>query len=82
MADLLTTAVAQTGPFISHLHTQRQLVTSDPALQAAVQQVLTYSRCSDDLARYRLLKAGLIKQSGTAVTCRCDLYQQYFAQFL
>lgn len=82
MADLLATAVAQTGPFISHLHTQRQLVTSDPALQAAVQQVLTYSRCSDDLARYRLLKAGLIKQSGTAVTCRCDLYQQYFAQFL
>ena len=33
-----------------------------------MRQVLSHNQCEDELARYRLLKAGLIKQSGTAVT--------------
>lgn len=82
LADLLATAVTEAGPFISHLRTQHRLVTTDAVLVAAMKQVLTHNTCADDLARYRLLKAGLIKQVGTAVACRCDLYRQYFAQTL
>ncbi len=82
LADLLATAVTESGPFISHLRTQHRLLTTDPVLVAAMKQVLMHNTCADDFSRYRLLKAGLIKQLGTAVTCRCDLYRQYFAQTL
>ena len=82
MVDLLATAVTENSPFTSHLRYQRQLITSAPELREALRQVLRDNQCTDEHARYRLLKAGLIKQSGTVVTCRCDLYQEYFAQTL
>ena len=82
MADLMTTAVKENGPFTSHLRYQQQLLTHTPELREALRQVLRDNQCSDELARYRLLKAGLIKQNGTAITCRCELYQVYFAQTL
>jgi hypothetical protein len=82
MADLLATAVSENSPFTPHLRYQRQLITGVPELREALKQVLHDNQCPDEMARYRLLKAGLIKQSGTAVTCRCDLYREYFAQTL
>jgi hypothetical protein len=82
MPELVATAVSETGPFASHLRFQRQLITAAPELRAALKQVLKENRCSDEIARYRLTKAGLIKQSGSAVICRCDLYRDYFSQTL
>lgn len=82
LAELVETAVAETGPFAPHLRYQRQLVTSAPELRESLHQVLRQNQCHDELARYRLLKAGLIKQRGTTVTCRCDLYRAYFADTL
>jgi hypothetical protein len=82
MAALLETAVSESSPFTSHLRYQRQLISSAPELRQGLSQVLQENQCSDELVRYRLLKAGLIKQSGVAVTCRCDLYRQYFSKTL
>jgi hypothetical protein len=82
MAELLKTAVSENSPFTPHLRYQRQLIRSAPDLRQALEQVLKENQCRDELARYRLLKAGLIKQSGTAVTCRCRLYRDYFTQNL
>ena len=82
VADLIATAVVENSPFAAHLRYQRQLVATAPELQRALSQVLQDNQCTDELARYRLLKAGLIKMKGTAVTCRCDLYRDYFTKSL
>ncbi len=82
MADLLDTAVSETSPFMAHLRYQRQIITDSPNLRAAMRQILQANQCEDPLSQHRLLKAGLIKQRGTAVTCRCDLYREHFAQTL
>jgi hypothetical protein len=82
LEELLKTAISGTSPFTAHLRYQRQLLADAPDLQAALAQVLKEHKCSDDLARHRLSKAGLIKQQGTAVVCRCSLYRDYFAQTL
>ncbi|KAA3655064.1 MAG: hypothetical protein DWQ04_33775 [Chloroflexi bacterium] len=82
MDALLKTADTDTSPFAPHLRYQRQMIATAPELRAAMQQVLHDNQCSDEMSRYRLLKAGLIRQRGTAVTCRCDLYRDYFAQTL
>jgi hypothetical protein len=82
LPDLLAAATAEHGPFISHLRYQGQLVSADPSLRQAMKQVLTRGQCPDDLARHRLLKAGLIKRDGSAVACRCDLYRLYFSEQL
>ena len=75
-------ADSDTSPFTAHLRYQRQLIVNFPGLRKAMRQVLSHNQCEDELSRYRLLKAGLIKQSGTAVTCRCDLYRDYFSKTL
>lgn len=82
MAELLTTAIAENSLFAPHLRYQRQLIATAPELREALHQVLRDNQCTDELARYRLLKAGLIKMRGAAVTCRCDLYREYFTRTL
>ncbi|MCP4420583.1 MAG: hypothetical protein GY805_28590 [Chloroflexi bacterium] len=82
MADLLAAAVSEVGPFTAHLRYQRQIIAGASDLRAAMRQILQDNLCANELAQYRLLKAGLIKQNGTAVTCRCDLYREYFARTL
>jgi hypothetical protein len=68
---------------MSHLRDQGQLVSADPSLRQAMKQVLSRGQCPDDVARHRLLKAGLIiKREGSAVACRCDLYRRYFSEQL
>lgn len=82
MDGLLRTAVSDHSPFTPHLRYQRQLVVSSPTLRAAMQQILKNGRCDDETAQHRLLKAGLIRKTETAVTSRCDLYREYFSQTL
>ena len=82
LAELLATVGHENNPFTPHLRYQRQLVASVPELREALRQVLRDNQCRDELARYRLLKAGLIKQKGTTVSYRCDLYREYFAKAL
>jgi hypothetical protein len=47
-------------------------------LQEALKQIIEHNRCSDEMALFRLLRAGLVKGSGQLYRCRCDLYQMYF----
>ncbi|MCP5100375.1 MAG: hypothetical protein GY943_32905 [Chloroflexi bacterium] len=80
--DLIVVADQPTSPFLSHLRYQRQLLATDPALQEAMKALLSNGRSPTNHIRYRLLKAGLIKQDGTAVTPRCQLYRRYFVNEL
>ena len=66
------------GPFGDHLRRQQWLLNQEASLQEAFKQVIEHMNCEDDLDRFRLLQAGLIKGSGEVYTCRCDLYRRYF----
>ncbi len=81
-SQLSEIALAEDSPFTAHLRYQKQMLLSDTALKEGLKQVLTTNQCQDDMVRYRLLKAGLIKQNGHDIICRCALYHQYFAQVL
>jgi hypothetical protein len=77
-SDLLRVAATDSGPFGDHLRRQRWALQDQPKLREALKQVIRSNQCSDDRALFRLLRAGLVKGSGDAYTCRCDLYQLYF----
>jgi len=81
-AKLINEAIKDDGPFSRHLNYQYWSVQDKPALIKALVEVLHNGNCQDELARFRLLKAGLIKGSGKQYTCRCKLYQRYFEKRL
>ena len=67
------------GPFGDHLlRNYWLLVKDDQGLAEAMLDVIDHNNCSDEVALFRLLKAGLIKGGGNYYTCRCDLYRRYF----
>ncbi|MBN1993264.1 MAG: AAA-like domain-containing protein [Anaerolineae bacterium] len=76
--DLTRMATADQGPFGDHLRRYHWLLRNEPDLKAALKQVIQLGRCDDQMARFRLLRAGLVKGSGEVYTCRCDLYRLYF----
>jgi hypothetical protein len=74
------TAVASSdrGPFSDHLRRQLWLLHDQSDLQAELRQVVGHHRCQEEEARFRLLRAGLIRASGDVCRGRCGLYEQYF----
>ncbi|MCA9931855.1 MAG: AAA-like domain-containing protein, partial [Anaerolineales bacterium] len=81
-AGFLRQAPTDDGPFSDHLRRQLWLLRDKLELRQALKQVINHERCDDETSRFRLLRAGLIKGSGDFFTCRCNLYQQYFAEKL
>jgi hypothetical protein len=75
-------AATDIGPFADHLRHQLWLLRDEPTLVAALKEVMTHQTCHDEMARFRLLRAGLINATGDVCTCRCDLYQRYFVDKL
>ncbi len=76
--DLLQIAASDRSPFADHLRRHEWGLRDKPQLREALAQVIRSNRCSDELALFRLLRAGLVKGSGEVYTCRCDLYRLYF----
>jgi hypothetical protein len=76
--EMTRIAVTDQGPFGDHLRHQQWLLHDQPALREAMKQVIHQKRCSDEMALFRLLRAGLVKGSGEVHTCRCELYRMYF----
>lgn len=76
--DLSIHAATDDGPFSSHLRKQYGSIRDKPKLKQTLKQIIQTNRCSDETNCFRLLQAGLIKGSGEAYRCRCDLYTQYF----
>jgi hypothetical protein len=75
-------ALEDHGPFGDHLRRYHWLLRNEPDLQEALKQVIRSSRCTDDMARFRLLRAGLVKSGGDICKCRNLLYHQYFKEKL
>ena len=77
-ADLMRVAPTDHGPFGDHLRHHHWLLRDELDLREALKQVIRHDRCTDDMAFFRLLRAGLVKGSGDICRCRCDLYRMYF----
>jgi hypothetical protein len=77
-ADLIQTASLDQGPFGDHLRRHHWLLRDEPELREALKQVIEHHHYPDEMALFRLSQAGLVKGSGEAYTCRCDLYRMYF----
>jgi hypothetical protein len=77
-ADLMRVAPTDHGPFGDHLRHHHWLLRDELDLREALKQVIRHDRCTDDMAFFRLLRAGLVKGSGDVCRCRCDLYRMYF----
>jgi hypothetical protein len=71
-------ALLDQGLFGDHLRRHLWLLRNEPALREALKPIIERNQCQDELAVFRLLQAGLIKGSGDAYHCRCDLYRRYF----
>jgi hypothetical protein len=77
-ADLVRVAATDQGPFGDHLRCQYWLLRDKPDLREALKEIIRRECCTDELAFFRLLRAGLVKGSGDVCRCRCDLYKMYF----
>ena len=77
-AQLMLDAPTDEGPFSDHLRHQYWGIRDKPELRQALKEIVKTCRCSDELAFFRLLKAGLVKGSAAHCTCRCGLYESYF----
>ena len=74
-------AVRDDGPFSDHLKRLLVAVTRLPAVVEYVRALLAGSPRNDQDSYYRLLSAGIIKQTRDGkVTFRCDLYRRYLEQ--
>ncbi len=93
-SELEKIATWDRGPFHQHLQLQYRLIMHDKKLRDAFQEIVRTNRSTDDIASFRLMKAGLVtrlESSDTGIAlaeqyksyeCRCDLYKRYFAEAL
>lgn len=77
-AQFVRDAPSDEGPFSDHLRHQYWGIRDKPDLKRALKEIINTRRCSDEMALFRLLKAGLVKGGGSNTTCRCSLYEAYF----
>jgi MinD-like ATPase involved in chromosome partitioning or flagellar assembly len=77
-AELLTNAADERGPFGDHLRSYLLKLHAKPELVAALREVIVSGRCPDEDAFFRLRGAGLVTRSGTMVSARCRLYEEFF----
>lgn len=77
-AELRQAAPTDYGPFGDHLRHQYWIIHDKPELKNGLRDIILTKCCPDESSLFRLLQAGLIKGSGDAYSCRCDLYRLYF----
>jgi len=78
-AELESQATLQTGPFRDHLLNKFSIINENSDLKQCFDQILQGEPCNDDIAKFQLEKAGLIKINNEGVQVRFKLYQNYFS---
>jgi hypothetical protein len=82
VAGLFTQAAEDRGPFGDHLRHLLFRLGGQPQLKAGLREVLQRNACPSDDVFIRLRSAGLVRQEGTTVLPRCELYRRYFRERL
>jgi hypothetical protein len=81
-SDLAHIAADDHGPFGDHLRRYHWLLRDEPDLKKTLKKIIRRQLDIDDMAFFRLLRAGLVKGSGEVCMYRCDLYRLYFEEKL
>ena len=81
-AELIRIAADDDGPFNDHLRRHQWLLRNKSELRAALSEIIHHNRCSDEIAFYRLMRAGLAQREDDVYTCDCELYSLYFVDKL
>lgn len=80
-AELESQATLPTGCFGDHLLKKFSIVNENTTLKRCFEEILQGGICKDEIAKFQLEKAGLIKIENAGVKVRFKLYQNYFARF-
>lgn len=81
-AELTKIAATDASPFRDHLRRHLWLLRDKPDLTDAMKSIIRQGTCPDEALFYRLYRAGLVKGSSKACTCRCLLYEAYLQRRL
>jgi hypothetical protein len=81
-AELTKIATTDASPFGDHLRRYLWLLYDKPELTDAMKSIIRDGTCPDEALFYRLYRAGLVKGSSKACTCRCLLYEAYLQRRL
>jgi hypothetical protein len=81
-AELTNIAAVDASPFGDHLRRYLWLLRDKPELTDAMTSIIRQGTCPDEVLFYRLYRAGLVKGSSKACTCRCLLYEMYLQRRL
>lgn len=82
-ATLLAQADRDDGPFSDHLKRLLVSVSRLPEVVEYTRSLLSGAASTDQASFYRLLAAGIVRQTpGGQTTFRCDLYRQYLQNHL
>ncbi|HEX4948473.1 MAG TPA: AAA-like domain-containing protein [Blastocatellia bacterium] len=81
-ADLFAHATDDQGPFGDHLRYHLFRLHKQDALINGLRQVIRQHNCQDEKIFFRLRGAGLVRREGNAEFPRCQLYADYFQEFL
>lgn len=75
-------SLTTSSPFADHLAHLWRILQTDRGLTDGLRTVAQDKVPLGETAVFRLLKAGLIRQTANGYSYRCELYRQYFAQLL
>jgi AAA-like domain/CHAT domain len=80
--DLLASAVADQGPFDSHLSHYLMQIYECKDLAQGMYQIITSGTCADEQVFYRLQSMGMVHREAGVVRPRCRLYADFFKRRL
>jgi len=84
LEEFLQIAPTEAGPFSDHLREQLWMLQQNPALAAACREVVTQNKpvllASEHT--FKLQSMGLVQLRGSNCIPRCELYRQYFSEYL
>ena len=82
VADLFAQATNDRGPFGDHLRYHLFRLNNHEELIRGLQQVIRHHACQNEEVFFRLRGAGLVRREGHADLPRCQLYADYFQEYL
>jgi serine/threonine protein kinase len=83
IAELEEQAIAESGPFASHLRHAANLVSSDVSLSNGIKSLLAGTGCPNVESFFQLRSAGLVTgDSPRQARFRCKLYARFFGALL
>jgi hypothetical protein len=80
--DLFAQATGDRGPFGDHLRYHLFRLNNKEELIRGLQQVIRDHRCQNEEVFFRLRGAGLVRREGHDELPRCQLYADYFREYL